>query len=95
MDLNELYRQYIGKNTLNFFRQDHGYKEGTYIKVWHGKEDNEVLANLVNVLDVSAEDFQELQHRRGDVEDQPRVPHPSQARRVDAQGGVQQSPCHG
>jgi dimeric dUTPase (all-alpha-NTP-PPase superfamily) len=59
MDLNELFRQYIGKNTLNFFRQDHGYKEGTYIKVWHGKEDNEVLANLVNNLDASADDFQQ------------------------------------
>ena len=42
MDLNELFRQYVGKNTLNFFRQDHGYKEGHYIKEWHGKEDNEV-----------------------------------------------------
>lgn len=25
---------------LNQFRQDHGYKEGTYKKVWGGKEDN-------------------------------------------------------
>jgi len=59
MDLNELFRQYVGKNTLNFFRQDHGYKEGTYIKIWHGEEDNEVLANLVNSLDASAGDFQQ------------------------------------
>jgi dimeric dUTPase (all-alpha-NTP-PPase superfamily) len=59
MDLNELFRQYVGKNTLNFFRQDHGYKEGTYIKVWQGKEDNEVLATLVNTLDVNAVDFQQ------------------------------------
>ncbi len=59
MDLNELFRQYVGKNTLNFFRQDHGYKEGSYIKVWHGKEDNEVLAGLVNTLDVTANDFQQ------------------------------------
>ena len=59
MDLNELFRQYVGKNTLNFFRQDHGYKEGTYIKVWHGEEDNEVLATLVNDLDASADDFQQ------------------------------------
>ena len=28
MDLTELFRQYVGKNTLNFFRQDHGYKDG-------------------------------------------------------------------
>lgn len=59
MDLTELFRQYVGKNTLNFFRQDHGYKEGSYIKIWHGEEDNEVLAKLVNTLDESAEDFQQ------------------------------------
>ena len=58
MDLDELFRQYVGKNTLNFFRQDYGYKEGTYIKVWNGKEDNEVLAELVTTLDVDADDFQ-------------------------------------
>ncbi|GAA5138151.1 dUTP diphosphatase [Thalassotalea piscium] len=59
MDLNELFRQYVGKNTLNFFRQDHGYKDGSYIKVWHGKEDNEVLAELVHQLDPTADDFQQ------------------------------------
>ena len=59
MDLDELFRQYVGKNTLNFFRQDHGYKEGTYIKIWNGEEDNEVLAKLVNSLDASANDFQQ------------------------------------
>ena len=59
MDLNELFRQYVGKNTLNFFRQDHGYKEGTYIKVWHGEEDNEVLAKVVGQLNPSADDFQQ------------------------------------
>ncbi|SEK99125.1 dUTPase [Colwellia chukchiensis] len=59
MDLDELFRQYVGKNTLNFFRQDHGYKEGSYIKVWQGEEDNEVLAKLVATLDASADDFQQ------------------------------------
>ena len=59
MDLNELFRQYVGKNTLNFFRQDHGYKEGSYIKIWNGEEDNEVLATLVTTLDASAHDFQQ------------------------------------
>jgi len=59
MDLDELFRQYVGKNTLNFFRQDYGYKEGSYIKVWHGKEDNEVLAEAVAKLDSSADDFQQ------------------------------------
>ncbi|MBU2894080.1 dUTP diphosphatase [Colwellia sp. D2M02] len=59
MDLDELFRQYVGKNTLNFFRQDHGYKEGSYIKIWHGEEDNEVLAQLVNELDAGADNFQQ------------------------------------
>ncbi|WP_044839653.1 dUTP diphosphatase [Thalassomonas viridans] len=58
MDIDELFRQYVGKNTLNFFRQDHGYKEGNYIKVWHGEEDNEVLAQLVNSLDSQSDNFQ-------------------------------------
>jgi dimeric dUTPase (all-alpha-NTP-PPase superfamily) len=59
MDLDELFCQYVGKNTLNFFRQDHGYKEGSYIKVWQGKEDNEVLAELVKTLDTSSNSFQQ------------------------------------
>lgn len=59
MDLAELFRQYVGKNTLNFFRQDHGYKDGSYIKIWNGEEDNEVLAKLVNELDARAADFQQ------------------------------------
>lgn len=63
MDLDELFRQYVGKNTLNFFRQDHGYKEGTYIKEWHGEEDNEVLAKLVSSLDASADGFQETLYK--------------------------------
>ncbi len=43
LDLASLYRLYIGKNVLNQFRQDHGYKMGTYTKVWHDKEDNLVM----------------------------------------------------
>ncbi|MGJ8693812.1 MAG: dUTP diphosphatase [Thalassotalea sp.] len=58
MDLDELFRQYVGKNTLNFFRQDNGYKDGSYLKIWHGEEDNEVLAKVVTQLDSSAADFQ-------------------------------------
>ena len=36
IDLDELYRIYIGKNVLNNFRQANGYKSGSYVKVWHG-----------------------------------------------------------
>lgn len=43
LSLDSLYRLYVGKNILNQFRQDHGYKEGHYIKVWNGEEDNVVM----------------------------------------------------
>lgn len=57
LDFDQLYIAYVGKNVLNFFRQDHGYKEGTYLKTWHGREDNEHLVDLVAELDKTAEDF--------------------------------------
>ena len=60
MSSDDLYRQYIGKNVLNFFRQDHGYKEGTYIKVWDGKEDNEHLVEVLDQLDPSLDNFADL-----------------------------------
>jgi len=47
MSFDDLYRIYVGKNVLNMFRQNHGYKEGTYIKMWHGFEDNIVLNDLL------------------------------------------------
>ena len=40
LNLDTLYTLYVGKNILNKFRQDHGYKDGTYIKIWNGEEDN-------------------------------------------------------
>lgn len=57
MSFDELYRLYVGKNVLNFFRQDHGYKDGSYIKVWHGQEDNEHLSSLLRQLDSTSETF--------------------------------------
>ena len=51
LPFNELYLMYVGKNVLNFFRQDHGYKDGSYIKVWSGREDNEHLAEILSSLD--------------------------------------------
>lgn len=57
LDFDSLYTAYVGKNVLNFFRQDHGYKDGTYVKNWAGREDNEHLVELVAGLDRNAEDF--------------------------------------
>ena len=51
MDWSELYRQYVGKNVLNLFRQDQGYKEGRYRKIWSGREDNEYLAEILAATD--------------------------------------------
>ena len=59
MDFDHLYRMYVGKNVLNFFRQDHGYKDGSYIKVWQGREDNEHLADLLDELDSEADTFKD------------------------------------
>lgn len=46
LDLETLYRLYVGKNILNQFRQDNGYKAGTYIKVWNGEEDNVIMKRI-------------------------------------------------
>ncbi len=48
LKLSELYRLYIGKNILNRFRQDNGYKDGTYIKIWNGEEDNAVMQKILD-----------------------------------------------
>ncbi len=48
-----LFRSYVAKNVLNIFRQDHGYKEGTYSKLWNGREDNEHLMEIMASLEVT------------------------------------------
>lgn len=55
----ELYVWYIGKNTLNLLRQACGAKQGTYMKIWHGREDNEHLAEIQKQLDHTATDYPE------------------------------------
>ena len=57
MSFDELFKQYVGKNVLNFFRQDHGYKEGTYIKQWNGREDNEYLSEILDAAQEVHKDF--------------------------------------
>lgn len=46
LNLDTLYRLYVGKNILNQFRQDNGYKDGSYIKMWDGVEDNVVMKKI-------------------------------------------------
>ncbi len=59
----ELYRQYVGKNVLNFFRQDNGYKAGTYVKTWNGREDNAHLVEVLDSLDMNAPDYADLVYK--------------------------------
>jgi len=63
MSWNDAYTQYVSKNVLNIFRQQHGYKEGTYIKIWNGEEDNVVLARLLAQLDPASADFADTLNR--------------------------------
>ncbi len=61
MSLTELFRLYIGKNVLNNFRQDHGYKTGEYQKLWSGREDNEHLIEILQDIECAADEVpQEL-----------------------------------
>lgn len=52
MSHEELFRRYVVKNVLNKFRQDNGYKSGTYKKMWNNEEDNVAALRLAaNVTD--------------------------------------------
>lgn len=59
LDWTELYCQYVGKNVLNFFRQDHGYQSGSYKKIWNGREDNEYLVDVMEKLDPADAEYQD------------------------------------
>lgn len=59
LDFDGLHRGYVGKNVLNFFRQDHGYKDGSYCKEWGGREDNEHLVEVSQRLDASLPSFKD------------------------------------
>lgn len=67
MDFEALYVGYVGKNVLNFFRQDNGYKDGSYHKQWGGKEDNEHLVDIVAQLDTASPDFSDNLYSKMDA----------------------------
>lgn len=62
INLDKLYKIYIGKNVLNLFRQNNGYKDGTYNKIWNNKEDNEIMSEILEsgILNVD-EIYKELE----------------------------------
>lgn len=43
---------YIAKHTLNYIRQLGGYKDGSYVKVKQGQEDNELLHQCITEVSV-------------------------------------------
>jgi len=43
----EVKTRIIGKQALNRLRQDNGYKEGKYKKLWDGEEDNVYMLSIV------------------------------------------------
>lgn len=55
----QLYSTYIGKNALNAFRANNGYKQGTYLKIWGGNgvdtflEDNYFLMEYLKTVDLT------------------------------------------
>jgi len=57
---NDMFTAYVGKNVLNMFRQDHGYKDGSYIKIWHGREDNEYLTDILQSVNTDADNIEEI-----------------------------------
>ena len=60
MSNEDVYISYITKNCLNKFRQDNGYKDGSYIKNWNGREDNIVAFEIANELGANEELFENL-----------------------------------
>ena len=67
MGLNELHGLYMGKNLLNSFRQANGYADGSYVKIWQGREDNEHLMDILGSLDPLAGDFETALNRELEV----------------------------
>ncbi len=68
INLENIYRFYIAKNILNKFRQDNGYKEGSYKKIWNGVEDNEVMTKLLESRNCSSDEiYKELEKIYKDV----------------------------
>ena len=71
LNLERIFSLYMGKNVLNKFRQDNGYKEGTYNKQWKNPskeifgetdtvEDNVCMQYIMSTLEVSETFFDDL-----------------------------------
>ena len=56
--VNDLYREYIIKNCLNKFRQDNGYKDGTYKKMWNGVDGKQYEDNVITWIIMEESDIE-------------------------------------
>ena len=54
----DLYRRSVGKNVLNAFRHDSGYHDDLYKKDWQGRDDTEILSEILDAADPNRSDFQ-------------------------------------
>jgi hypothetical protein len=61
MTRDDMFKFYLAKSVLNEFRQNNGYKDGTYPKQWFGKEDNVFMLDEARSIKVS-EQFQDELH---------------------------------
>lgn len=50
MDIDQIALMYLGKNTLNLFRQNNGDRERAYPRLWDGIEDNQHLTEIILLL---------------------------------------------
>lgn len=64
LSMEQLFKTYVGKNTLNRFRQDNGYLQGSYRKQWRGRDDNEHLIEIMAQLDCDRQDFVDLLYQK-------------------------------
>lgn len=64
LDWNGVMIRYLSKRVLSIFRQRKGYRDGRYLKVWGGREDNIHLAELVSLLDPAAANFSSQLYQR-------------------------------
>lgn len=69
MSVKEIYKRYVIKNVLNTFRQDNGYKDNTYIKVWNGVEDNKVALTLWRDDDTYDTIYEKLEDKYNEIKD--------------------------
>lgn len=50
-----LYKTFVGKNVLELFRRNHGYKKGDYVKVWNALRDETHMEELQASIDCDGE----------------------------------------